>query len=48
MIQFLASNSKSKNELSALTRQEQIINKGEYVYRPSGNWTKDVHKFLST
>jgi serine/threonine protein kinase len=47
MIQFLASNSKSKNELSALTRQEQIINKGEYVYRPSGNWTKDVHKFLA-
>jgi len=47
MIQFLASNLKSKNELSALTRQEQIINKGEYVYRPSGNWTKDVHKFLA-
>lgn len=47
MIQFLASNSKSKNKLSTLTRQEQIINKGEYVYRPSGNWTKDVHKFLA-
>ena len=36
----------SENELSIVTRQDQIINKGEYVYRPSGNWTKDVHKFL--
>ncbi len=38
--------SKSENELSILKRQDQIINKGEYVYLPSGNWTKDVHKFL--
>ena len=38
--------SESENELSIVTRQDQIINKGEYVYRPSGNWTKDVHKFL--
>ncbi len=39
--------SESENELSIVTRQDQIINKGEYVYRPSGNWTKDVHKFLA-
>ncbi|RYE06094.1 MAG: aminoglycoside phosphotransferase family protein [Rickettsiaceae bacterium] len=29
-----------------MSRKDQIINEGEFVYRPASHWTKDVHKFL--